>query len=81
LASNETEKPRQKPAIKQQIIDDFDKAYEFICDKDRQRKKNRNVSFDSVFDPKNIAPKEYLQNDPTFLEKPGRLNLKNIDTS
>ena len=29
----------------------------------------------------NKPPKEYLIVDPNFLEKPGKLNLKNINTS
>ena len=49
-----------KPIIKQSIIDDFEKAYQANCNQDKQRLKNRNVSFDSPFDPANKPPKEYL---------------------
>ena len=45
-----------------------------------QRARGRNCSLDSQFDSNNIPPKEYLQNDPKFLDKPGRLDLTSIDT-
>ena len=75
LASLEKEKVKMKPAIKQSIIDDFERAYANNCDQEKQRKKNRNVSKDNQFDPQNKPPKEYLEDDPKFLDKPGRLNL------
>lgn len=70
-----------KPTIKQQIIDDFEKAYKANCNQEKQRMKNRNVSLDSPFDPLNKPPKEYLEDDPKFLEKPGKINLKQIKTN
>ena len=79
LAALEKEKVRQKPEIKQSIIDDFERTYAHICDKDRQRKKNRNVSVDSFFDPNNKVPVEYLRVDPSFLEKPGKIDITRVD--
>ena len=79
LAALEKEKVRPKPSIKQSIIDDFERTYAHICDKDRQRKKNRNVSVDSFFDPNNKVPKEYLQVDPSFLDKPHRIDILKVD--
>ena len=81
LTSLEKEKVKLQPTIKQSIIDDFNRAYALNCDKERQRKKNRNVSYDSPFDPDNKPPKEYLIDDPKFLDKPGRLDLKHMANS
>lgn len=36
---------------------------------------------DSQFDPKNKPPKEYLEDDPKFLEKPGKLELNKVNTT
>lgn len=68
-----------KPSVKQSIIDDFDRAYILNCNQDKQRKRMRNVSLDSPFDPLNKPPKEYLEDDPNYLEKPGKINLKQIN--
>jgi|TARA_B110001450_G_C17565027_1_gene458431 hypothetical protein len=38
----------------------------------------RNVSIDSFFNPSNKPPKEYLENDPSYLEKPGKLDLNYV---
>ena len=38
----------------------------------------RNVSNDSFFNPNNKPPKEYLQNDPGYLEKPGTIDLNRV---
>ena len=35
----------------------------------------RNVSNDSFFNPNNKPPKEYIQDDPSFLDKPGKIDL------
>lgn len=67
-----------KPIIKQSIIDDFEKAYLANCNQEKTRLKNRNVSFDSPFDPTNKPPREYLENDDKFLEKPGRINIRDV---
>ena len=80
LAAADLDKKRLGPQIKQSIIDDFERAYVKVCDQDRQRARGRNVSMDSQFDPTNIPPKEYLQNDPKYLEKPGRIDLKSYNT-
>lgn len=40
----------------------------------------RAVSTDNPFDPDNVPPKEYLQDDVNFLEKPGTFNFKKADT-
>lgn len=80
LAALEKEKQKIKPSIKQSIIDDFEKAYILNCNQEKQRKKNRNVSLDSPFDPFNKPPREYLEDDPKFLEKPGKIDLKKINT-
>lgn len=76
--ATEKEKVKMKPTVKQSIIDDFDKAYLANCDQDRQRKRMRNVSIDSFFNPSNKPPKEYLENDPSYLEKPGKLDLNYV---
>jgi len=44
------------------------------------RDKHRNISGDSFFHPGNVNPQQYLKNDK-ILEKPGRIDLKGIDTS
>ena len=75
LANATKEKPKMKPSIKQSIIDDFEKTYAMNCDQDRQRKKNRNVSWDSVFNPANKPPIEHIAPDPKVLEKPCRINM------
>ena len=49
------------------------------CNQDKQRTKNRNVSYDSVFDPNNKPPKEHLLEDPKYLEKPGRIDLRQVN--
>mmetsp|Transcript_21855 Transcript_21855/g.33872 ORF Transcript_21855/g.33872 Transcript_21855/m.33872 type:complete len:186 (+) Transcript_21855:465-1022(+) len=78
FASLEKEKIKMKPSIKQSIIDDFEKAYTNNCNQSKQRTKNRNVSHDSPFDPFNKPPKEYLIDDPNFLDKPGRMNVHKL---
>ena len=40
----------------------------------------RNISPDHYFHADNKPPKEYLRNDVKYLEKPGRLNLKEVNT-
>lgn len=75
----EKDKVRVKPSIKQSIIDQFEDTYKHICDQDRQRKKNRNVSVDSFFDPTNEPPKEYLIADPKFLRKPGEIKINEVN--
>lgn len=80
LASIEREKVRIKPSIKQSIIDDFEKAYAANCDQLKASKKMRAVSTDNPFDPNNVPPREYLQDDVNFLEKPGTFNLKKADS-
>ena len=40
----------------------------------------RAVSTDNPFDPNNVPPKQYLQDDVNFLEKPGTFNLSKADT-
>ena len=44
------------------------------------RIKNRNVSYDSPFDPKNVPPNQYIQPEK-ILEKPCKLDLTGIDSS
>jgi hypothetical protein len=78
LAALEKEAQREKPQIKQSIIDDFEKAYSRICNKETQRKKNRNVSFDSPFDPANKPPAQYLQIDRGLSEKPTKIDVRRI---
>ncbi len=41
----------------------------------------RAVSTDNPFDPNFKVPPEYLKDDPAFLEKPGKLLLRDIDVS
>ena len=80
MASIEKEKAVFKPSIKQSIIDEFEKAYAFNCDQQKASKRMRAVSTDNPFDPTNVPPAEYLQDDVNFLEKPGTFNLKKADT-
>lgn len=77
LAAVQQDKPKMKPTIKQSIIDQFEKAYKNNCNQDKNRLKNRNVSHDSPFDPVNKPPRQYLEDD-IILEKPGKLNLKEV---
>jgi hypothetical protein len=56
LAALDKEKPKVKMSIKQSIVDDFEKAYKNNCNQEKMRKKNRNVSPDSPFDPLNKPP-------------------------
>lgn len=44
------------------------------------RKKNRDVSYDSPFEPNNIPPKEHLLAD-IILDKPGKIDLSRIDAT
>lgn len=44
------------------------------------RIKNRNVSMDSPFDPKNVPPNQYLQPEK-ILEKPCKLDHTGIDAT
>ena len=39
------------------------------------------MSQDNQFNPNLKPPKEYLEDDPKFLDKPGRLNLSGKNTS
>ena len=39
----------------------------------------RAVSSDNPFDPTNVPPIEYLQDDVNFLEKPGTFNFSKAD--
>ena len=80
LASAELsrDKVKMKPNIKQSIIDDFEKAYKMNCNQEKQRTKNRNVSYDSVFDPQNKPPKELFQNEPKILEKIGKFDIRDV---
>lgn len=78
FVTQDKEKPKLKPQIKQSIIDDFEKAYTQNCDQQRQRKKNRNVSPDSQFDPLNLPPKQHLMDDHTILDKPHRIDITQI---
>lgn len=80
LAAVVHEKPKMKPTIKQSIIDNFEIAYANNCDKDRQRSKNRNVSFDSPFDPKNKPPRQYIEDD-IILEKPCKIKINEVAMS
>jgi len=41
----------------------------------------RNVSYDSPFDPTNKPPRQYIEDDKTLLDKPGRLNLREVTGS
>lgn len=66
-----------KPTIKPSVIEKFEKAYANNCDQNKQRTKNRNVSHDSPFDPVNKPPRQYIEDD-VILEKPGKLNLKDV---
>ena len=69
------------PTIKQSIIDDFERAYILNCDSVKQNFKMRNVSYDSPFDPTNKPPRQYIEDDKTLLDKPGRLNLREVTGS
>ena len=49
-------KKTNKITVKQSVLDEFEKAYAMNCDQKLTRKKNRNVSYDSPFDPANKPP-------------------------
>lgn len=78
LSALEKEKVREKPTIKQSILDDFEKVYALNCDQERQRKRMRNVSMDSPFEPRNKPPDQHLRPD-NILEKPTRLNVQSME--
>ena len=48
------------------------------CDQKATRKKNRNVSYDSPFDPNNVPPQQHLQAEK-ILDKPGKIDLAKFD--
>ena len=69
-----------KVTISQKAMDDFEKKYAFNCDQTKMRVKNRNVSNDSPFDPRNKPPDQYVKPE-RILEKPCKLDLRGIDSS
>ena len=66
--------------VEQGIIDDFNKKYAENCNQIQMRKKHRNVSKDSPFDPVNKPPDQYIIPEKVC-EKPGKFNLKQVDIS
>jgi hypothetical protein len=62
-------------------LDEFEKNYAENCDQKKTAKKNRAVSKQNPFDPDFKVPPEYLKDDHAYLEKPGKLLLKEIDVS
>lgn len=69
-----------KVTVKQSAIDEFDRVYAMNCDQKLTRKKNRNVSYDSPFDPANKPPAQHLLPE-NVLEKPGKIDLKQYDAT
>lgn len=51
LASLDKPRPQKKVTVKQSVLDDFDRVYAANCDQKQQRKRMRNVSMDSPFEP------------------------------
>ena len=58
--SNATRDRKQKVTVEQSFLDEFDRVYAENCDQKLTRLKNRNVSKDSSFDPRNKPPQQYL---------------------
>ena len=50
------------------------------CDQKLTRKKHRNVSYDSPFDPANKPPEQHMKPEK-ILEKPGKIDLKDYDAN
>lgn len=74
LAVLDKAKPRSKVSVKQSVIDDFNRTYAANCDQTLQRKRMRNVSFDSPFEPRNKPPAQHLAPD-IIMEKPGKIDM------
>ena len=53
-------KKTNKITVKQSFLDEFEKRYQMNCNQNETRKKHRNVSYDSPFDPKNVPPLQHL---------------------
>ena len=64
--------------MKQSFLDEFEKNYALNCNQKETRKKNRNVSYDSPFDPKNVPPQQYMQAEK-ILDKPGKIDLAKLE--
>ena len=56
--------------VEQSFLDEFDKRYNENCDQKATRLKNRNVSFDSPFDPRNPPPASYVNFTDNFAKPP-----------
>ena len=80
-APEATRKKRvNKVTVEQGVIDDFNKKYAENCDQKLMRIKNRNVSKDSPFDPKNKPPDQYIRPE-VILDKPCKIDPNKIDAS
>ena len=79
-AVDTSKKKRDKVTVKESFLEEFEKRYAENCNQQFMRIKNRNVSYDSPFDPKNVPPNQYIQPEK-ILEKPCKLDLTGIDSS
>lgn len=77
LASLDKPRPKKKITVKQSVLDDFDRVYAANCDQKQQRRRMRNVSMDSPFEPQNMPPAGHLRPD-SIMEKPCKINMLSV---